>query len=87
MKELIKVTQNEKGEHLVSAKLLHVFLEVKTDFSNWCKRMFEYGFEEGKDFTPNLTESIGGRQMILKNCWLHRCKKFHACESGGKKKA
>lgn len=38
-----------------------LFLEVKTDFTEWCKRMFEYGFEQDKDFTPILGKSTGGR--------------------------
>lgn len=50
MKELIKV-KNENGKQLVSARELHSFLEVKTDFSDWCKRMFEYGFEKDVDYS------------------------------------
>ena len=61
MQELIHVTTNEQGSRVVSARELYDFLEVKSDFSEWCKRMFEYGFEEGKDFTPFLGKSIGGR--------------------------
>lgn len=59
--ELIKINQDESGNQTVSAKDLHVFLEVKTEFSNWIKRMLEYGFQTGVDFTPFLTESNGGR--------------------------
>lgn len=47
--ELIKITE-QNGNQAVSARELHIFLEVKTDFTNWCKRMFEYGFEEDKDY-------------------------------------
>ena len=61
MEELIKITENEKGVKLVSAKELYQYLEIKTDFSDWCKRMFAYGFDEGKDFTSFLGESNGGR--------------------------
>jgi phage anti-repressor protein len=50
MQELIKVTANEQGSQVVSARELHKFLEVKTEFAKWCKRMFEYGFEENKDY-------------------------------------
>lgn len=39
------------GINVVSARDLHLFLEVKTDFSEWCKRMFEYGFIEGQDYS------------------------------------
>lgn len=61
MEQLIKVQANENGQQVVSARELHEFLEVKTDFTDWCKRMFEYGFEEGRDFTSYLGESNGGR--------------------------
>lgn len=44
MKELIKVVEID-GRIAVSARELHTFLEVKTDFTDWCKRMFAYGFE------------------------------------------
>ena len=64
MQELIHVTTNEQGSRVVSARELYDFLEIKRDFTNWCKQMFEYGFEEGKDFTPILAKSIGGRPSI-----------------------
>jgi phage anti-repressor protein len=64
MNSLINITTNNQGLSVVSARDLHEFLEIKTDFSNWCKRMFEYGFEEGKDFTPILAKSIGGRPSV-----------------------
>jgi len=50
MNELIKITETENG-NLVSAREIYNFLDVKTDFTDWCKRMFEYGFEENKDYT------------------------------------
>lgn len=34
----------------ISARELHLFLEVKTHFKDWIKRMFEYGFIQGKDY-------------------------------------
>lgn len=54
MKELIKVTANEQGSQVVSARELYQFLEVKTPFRMWSDRMFEYGFENGKDYTPYI---------------------------------
>lgn len=50
MEGLIKITQTENG-YITSARDLHFGLEVKTEFSKWCKRMFEYGFEENVDYT------------------------------------
>jgi phage anti-repressor protein len=60
---LIRVEQ-KNGNNVVSARELYSFLQVKTDFSDWCKRMFEYGFTEDKDFTPILGKSLGGRPSI-----------------------
>lgn len=64
MNELIKITTNAQGSQVVSARGLHEFLEVKGDFSTWRKRMFDYGFEEEKDFTSILGKSTGGRPTI-----------------------
>lgn len=50
MQELIHVTTNEQGSRVVSARELYSFLEIKSDFSDWCKRMFDYGFDENKDY-------------------------------------
>lgn len=51
MKELIKVTQNERGEQLVSGRELHQFLEVKSRFNDWiANRIKKYDFIENVDF-------------------------------------
>lgn len=55
MKELIKITTNENGQRLVSARELHEFLESKERFSKWWNKVSnkdDYGFEEGVDYTP-----------------------------------
>lgn len=50
--DLIKVTTNNQGEQLVSARELHQFLEVGKDFTTWIKgRIEKYGFIENVDFT------------------------------------
>jgi len=59
--EIIKITTNEKGNEVVSAKELYNTLELKKDFTTWFKKMASYGFEEHKDFTPFRVESTGGR--------------------------
>ena len=38
------------GGSAVNARELHNFLEVKTDFGKWIKRIFEYDFDEGIDY-------------------------------------
>lgn len=60
MNELIKVMY-DSDRPTVSARELHGFLEVGSEYSHWFKRMCEYGFSDGTDFSPILTESTGGR--------------------------
>ncbi|MGL5458902.1 MAG: antA/AntB antirepressor family protein [Cetobacterium sp.] len=56
--ELIKVTQNEKNEQLVSGRELHEFLGVKSRFNDWIKnRINKYDFIENTDFTT-ITKSL-----------------------------
>jgi phage anti-repressor protein len=53
--ELIEVKKNG-----VSAYDLHSFLGVSTQFAMWIKRRFhDYGFTEGKDFSPTLVITNG----------------------------
>ena len=62
MKELIKITKNEEGQQLVSARELHGFLEVKTRFNDWIKNRIEkYGFKENIDYTKILVQCIRGQ--------------------------
>jgi len=49
MIELIK-SCDFNGKKAYSARSLYQFLEVTTDFTSWCKRMFEYGFSDGTDY-------------------------------------
>ena len=62
--ELIKITQ-QNGKKAVSARELHQFLEINTDFKNWIvRRIEEYGFTENQDFevlVKNDRNSNGGR--------------------------
>ena len=83
MTDLIKVDYS--GEKpAVSARELHEFLEVSTDFRHWFQRMCEFGFSEGQDFRTFLTESTGGRRgqdaavtidMAKEICMLQRNEK------------
>lgn len=59
--ELIKITQDENGNSVVSGRDLHDFLEVGTPYDKWFPRMCEYGFYEEIDFSTFLSESTGGR--------------------------
>lgn len=83
MEDLIKVDYS--GEKpAVSARDLHWFLGVSTDFRHWFQRMCEFGFTEGQDFRTFLTESTGGRRgqdaavtidMAKEICMLQRNEK------------
>ena len=50
--ELIKVSNNDKGEQIVSGRELYEFLGIKTQYTKWFERMIEYGFVENIDFAP-----------------------------------
>lgn len=80
MNELIKISY-DNNMPVVSARDLHAFLEVGSEYSHWFKRMCEYGFDEGEDFSSFLTESSGGRpaqdaaltiEMAKEICMLQR---------------
>lgn len=65
--QLIKVSKNEQGQQVVSARDLWKFLDVNYDFSTWIKRRIEkYDFIENVDFTlvrgfPQNCGKLGGR--------------------------
>lgn len=65
MTEIIKLSVNSiNGETIqtCSARELHKFLEVKTQFKDWIARRIEdFNFREGEDFCSDLSESSGGR--------------------------
>ncbi|BBA51697.1 putative phage antirepressor [Fusobacterium varium] len=64
MNELIKI-EERNGEQLVSARELHKFLEVKTEFKIWIARIIEkYNFIENKDFVRvyQKCNTLGGEQ-------------------------
>lgn len=60
MKGLINIT-NKDGQQVVSARELYTYLGVSEKFTDWSKRMFEYGFEQEKDFIRIIGKSTGGR--------------------------
>lgn len=65
--ELIKITQDENGNSVVSGRELHEFLEVKTPYKDWFPRMVEYGFTENVDFislAQKCAKPNGGRPKI-----------------------
>jgi len=70
MNELIKITY-ESDRPLVSARELHEFLEVETDFPHWFTRMCEYGFADGADYQTFLSDGAGfGKASVKKDAMI-----------------
>ena len=73
MKELIKVTTNDKGQQLVSARELHeklILEEGKTErFSQWFNRHLQYDFEENVDYVVckkiYAANQYGGKKELI----------------------
>lgn len=51
MNDLIKINYDKADRPTVSGRELHEALEVKEKYTDWFKRMTEYGFTDGEDFT------------------------------------
>lgn len=64
------INVNENG--LVSARELQKVLGNNTDFTTWIKRVLDYGFEDGLDFSTIQLKSTGGRKqsdyLLTINC-------------------
>lgn len=67
MEELIKIHTTPGGRRAVSAKDLHEFLGVKTEFIVWVKRMLDYGFESQKDYIKN---DVPVNQYVVKHDYI-----------------
>ncbi|UJS28454.1 phage antirepressor KilAC domain-containing protein [Macrococcoides canis] len=50
MNQLVPIQENDNGEVVVSGRMLHKALEVKTEYKDWFPRMLKYGFEENQDY-------------------------------------
>lgn len=62
MNELIKITTNEDGERLVSARELHEFLNVNSKFNDWISnRINKYEIQESIDYTKILVQCNRGQ--------------------------
>ena len=76
MNELINITKatiNNEEVNAVSGRELHKKLEVQTRFNDWMpRRIEEYGFEEGRDFTVlknehgrNISGKFSSKEYII----------------------
>lgn len=67
MQELIKIKTSEGGKQIVSARELHQFLEVKTSFGIWMKRMSGYGFVENIDYAVIKSERADNQVVTIQD--------------------
>lgn len=62
MNELIKITTNEEGSQIVSARELHEFLQISSRFNDWISnRINKYDFQEDIDYTKILVQCNRGQ--------------------------
>ena len=55
----ITIIEHKELKRAVSARELYEFLEVKTDFTNWCKRNNEYlDFQENINYIIYLKNEV-----------------------------
>lgn len=60
--EVFEAQLGNAKQRCVDAHGLHSVLSIGTEFSKWMNRKIEeFGFEEGLDFSSALTKSSGGR--------------------------
>jgi anti-repressor protein len=84
MNDIIKI-EERNGTETVNARGLHQALGVSRDFSTWIKdRIEKYGFQEGKDFSPELGESTGGRPLIEFHLSVSMAKELATVENNEK---
>lgn len=57
MNELIKINYDSTDRPTVLGRELHKALGVKEKYSDWFKRMCEYGFSENEDFCSILSKN------------------------------
>ncbi|EJO5346412.1 phage antirepressor KilAC domain-containing protein [Clostridium botulinum] len=65
--QIIPLQQNNNGEVIVSGRVLHEFLKVQQDFSDWIKKQLEMiDAKEDKEYSllKGETSCIGGRPAI-----------------------
>lgn len=77
MENLININYDTE-QPTVSARDLHKGLGIKEKFSDWFKRMSEYGFEQEKDFFREIgkTSEAGGRPSIDYNISVDMAKQI-----------
>ena len=59
-RDIIPVYITDEGKKVVIGRELHERLKIGKDYSTWFKDMCEYGFSEGKDYSPILGNRSDG---------------------------
>ena len=50
IKDLFTLEKDTEGNPVISGRELHEALGIETQYAKWINRMFDYGFEEDKDY-------------------------------------
>ncbi len=87
--EIISINYDTPDRPTVSGRELHKALEIGTAYKDWFPRMCEYGFVEGKDYTPLIFEHPQNKQpctdhqltinMAKELCMIQRTDKGKMC--------
>lgn len=87
MQELIKISVDEQGLSVVSARDLYSFLGVKKQFADWIKnRIDKYGLQEGQDYTTFSLIGEKGRPTLEYALTLDAAKELAMVEGNAKGK-
>ena len=72
--QLISLKQDNTGRVVIDGRELHDFLEVKEKYTDWFKRMAEYGFTENQDYitTNELSEKTEGSRLVKRKIINHQ---------------
>lgn len=67
LENLIPISITKESDVLVSARDLHNFLEIKTNFRLWYPKMIDYGFLENEDYQSvyEKTNTFSGGQTVV----------------------
>jgi len=77
----LAIVTNDNGEPTIDGRQLHKQLQISTPFRDWIRRRIqEFGFEESKDFSANLSESTGGRKALNYEITLDMAKELAMVE-------
>lgn len=76
---LIPVNVTKNDEQYVSGRDLHMFLEIKTPYTQWFERMCDYGFTENLDYiglSQKCEKPLGGRPQQDHNLTIEMAKQL-----------